>query len=104
MAACALSKLEPKSEMSVKLHSNIISGAIDGLVYARNGPRQQVYLFWSVDTFVSHIACDEPDCAKHAKLNALQLSSDEWNHIKLFLNLLGVSVTFCFHTCWFIHA
>jgi hypothetical protein len=28
--------------MSVKLHSNIISGATDGLVYARNGPLQQV--------------------------------------------------------------
>jgi hypothetical protein len=35
-------KLEPKSEMSVKLYSNIISGATDGLVYARNGPLQQV--------------------------------------------------------------
>jgi hypothetical protein len=28
----------------VKLHSNIISGATDGLVYARNGPLQQVAL------------------------------------------------------------
>jgi hypothetical protein len=42
MVACAVLKLEPKSEMSVKLHSNIISGATDGLVYARNGPLQQV--------------------------------------------------------------
>jgi hypothetical protein len=36
-------KSETKSKMSVKLHSNIISGATDGLVYARNGPLQQVY-------------------------------------------------------------
>jgi hypothetical protein len=42
MVACAVLKLEPKSEMSVKLHSNIISGATDGLVYARNGPLWQV--------------------------------------------------------------
>ena len=28
--------------MSVKLHSNLISGAADGLIYARNGPLQQV--------------------------------------------------------------
>jgi hypothetical protein len=34
MVACAVLKSEPKSEMSVKLHSNIISGATDGLVYA----------------------------------------------------------------------
>jgi hypothetical protein len=42
MVACAVLKLESKSEMSVKLHSNIISEATDGLVYARNGPLQQV--------------------------------------------------------------
>jgi hypothetical protein len=40
MVVCAVSKSEPKSEMSV--HSNIISGATDGLVYARNGPLRQV--------------------------------------------------------------
>ena len=57
-----------------------------------------------MDTFVSHMACDEPDHAKCAKLNALQLSGDEWNRIKLFLDLLGVHATFGLHTCWFIHA
>jgi hypothetical protein len=35
-------KSETKSKMSVKLHSNIVSGATDGLVFARNGPLQQV--------------------------------------------------------------
>jgi hypothetical protein len=48
-------------------------------------------LIKSVDTFVSHMAQDEPDCAKCAKLDALQLSDDEWERFQLFLSLLGVS-------------
>ena len=50
----------------------------------------------SVDSFVSHMACDEPDRLKEAKLNALQLSTDEWDHINLFLDLLVV-IIFCYH-------
>ena len=50
------------------------------------------------------MARDEPDRAKRAKLDALQLSGDEWNCVKLFLDLLGVHATFGLHTCWFIHA
>ena len=43
MTACnAVLKSELKSETSFKLCSNIISGATAGLVYARNGPLQQV--------------------------------------------------------------
>jgi hypothetical protein len=49
------------------------------------------HLFKAVDTFVSHMARDEPDHAKHAKLDALQLSNDEWERVQLFLSLLGVS-------------
>jgi hypothetical protein len=45
------------------------------------------------------MARDEPDRAKRAKLDALQLSGDEWNRVKLFLDLLGVRATFSLHTC-----
>ena len=37
------------------------------------------------------MARDEPDRAKRAKLDALQLSDDEWERVQLFLSLLGVS-------------
>jgi len=37
------------------------------------------------------MARDEPDRAKRAKLDALQLSDDEWKCVQLFLSLLGVS-------------
>ena len=47
-------------------------------------------LLQSVDTFVSHMARDEPDRAKRAKLDALQLFKDEWDRVKLFLDLLVV--------------
>lgn len=46
--------------------------------------------FQSVDTFVSHMARDEPDRVKRAKLDALQLSDEEWERVKLFLSLLKV--------------
>jgi hypothetical protein len=45
------------------------------------------------------MAHDEPDHAKRAKLDALQLSVDEWNHVKLFPDLLRVRATFGLHTC-----
>ena len=50
-----------------------------------------VNLFKAVDTFVSYMAREEPDRAKRAKLDALQLSNDEWQRVQLFLSLLGVS-------------
>ena len=34
----------------------------------------------------------EKECSKCAKIDALQLSSEEWNCVHLFLNLLSVSV------------
>lgn len=46
--------------------------------------------FQSVDTFVSHMARDESDRAKRAKLDALQLSDGEWERVNLFLSLLKV--------------
>jgi hypothetical protein len=46
--------------------------------------------FQSVDTFVSHMARDEPDRTKRAKLDDLQLSREEWDRVKLFLSLLKV--------------
>ena len=45
----------------------------------------------SVDTFVSHMARDESDRTKRAKLDALQLSDMEWDRANLFLSLLKVS-------------
>jgi len=36
------------------------------------------------------MARDEPDRAKRAKLDALQLSDEEWERVKLFLSLLKV--------------
>jgi hypothetical protein len=36
------------------------------------------------------MARDEPDRSKHAKLDALQLSKDEWDRVQLFLDLLVV--------------
>jgi hypothetical protein len=36
------------------------------------------------------MAHDEADRAKWAKLDALQLSEDEWERVKLFLDLLVV--------------
>ncbi|KAJ6593319.1 ribonuclease H-like domain-containing protein, partial [Mycena capillaripes] len=41
-----------------------------------------------VDQFVSEIAANERDCEKSDKLEALQLSADEWTRIDLFLNVL----------------
>ena len=37
------------------------------------------------------MARDELDHNKRAKLDALQLSDDEWEHVQLCLSLLGVS-------------
>ena len=37
------------------------------------------------------MAREELDRTKRAKLDALQLSDDEWEHVQLFLSLLGVS-------------
>jgi len=37
------------------------------------------------------MARDEPDRAKRVKLDALQLSDDEWERVQLFLSLFGVS-------------
>jgi hypothetical protein len=34
----------------------------------------------------------EKERSKHTKIDALQLSSEEWDHVHLFLNLLSVSV------------
>jgi hypothetical protein len=36
------------------------------------------------------MARDEPDRAKRAKLDALQLSDEEWERVILFLSLLKV--------------
>jgi hypothetical protein len=36
------------------------------------------------------MARDEPDRAKRAKLDALQLSDEEWERVNLFLSLLKV--------------
>jgi hypothetical protein len=41
------------------------------------------------------MARDEPDRAKRAKLDALQLSKDEWDRVKLFLDLLVVISVIC---------
>ena len=38
------------------------------------------------------MARDEPDRAKRAKLDALQLSKGEWDRVTLFLDLLVVRV------------
>jgi len=40
---------------------------------------------------VSYMARDENDHVKRSKLDALQLSKDEWDRVKLFLDLLVVS-------------
>jgi hypothetical protein len=61
------------------------------------------YLFQSVDTFVSHMARDEPDRSKRAKLDALQLSKDEWDRVKLFLDLLVVIVGHLSHMLLYLH-
>jgi len=42
------------------------------------------------------MARDEPDRSKRAKLDALQLSTDEWDHVNLFLDLLVV-IIFRYH-------
>jgi hypothetical protein len=43
-----------------------------------------------VDQFISEIAANERDREKSDKLEALQLTADEWNRIDLFLNVLQV--------------
>ena len=43
------------------------------------------------------MARDETDRVKRSKLDALQLSKDEWQRVELFLDLLVVSVMF---DCW----
>ena len=59
--------------------------------------------FQSVDTFVSHMARNEPDRTKRAKLDDLQLSREEWDRVKLFLSLLKVwSVRKSVHSCTLI--
>ena len=42
------------------------------------------------------MARDEPDCAKRAKLDALQLSDDKWERVTLFLSLLKVCLVYVF--------
>ena len=42
------------------------------------------------------MARDESDHAKHAKLDALQLSDKEWERVNLFLSLLKVGSIYKF--------
>jgi len=49
--------------------------------------------FQIVDIFVYEIGRDEKDLVKHHKINHLQLSSVEWEQVKLFNDLLAVH-------CW----
>jgi len=46
--------------------------------------------FQIVDIFVYEIGRDEKDLVKHHKINHLQLSSVEWEQVKLFNDLLAV--------------
>jgi len=49
-----------------------------------------LYILQAVDMFLYQMACDEPDQEKCAELDELQLSKDEWEHVKLLLDLLVV--------------
>jgi len=53
--------------------------------------------YWSIlqfmDTFVYKMGLAEKEHSKHAKIDALQLSSEEWDRVHLFLNLLSVSLS-----------
>ena len=52
--------------------------------------------YWSisqfVDIFVYEMGLAEKEHSKCAKIDALQLSSEEWDCVHLFLNLLSVSL------------
>ena len=43
-------------------------------------------------SFVYEMGLAEKEHSKHSSIDALQLSSEEWNCVYLFLNLLSVSV------------
>ncbi|OBZ73926.1 hypothetical protein A0H81_06552 [Grifola frondosa] len=42
-----------------------------------------------VNTFVYEIGCEEKNLVKRCKIDDLKLSKQEWDRVKLFLNLLG---------------
>ena len=48
-------------------------------------------MFQHVDAFVNAMARAEKDREKRLKLDNLQLTSSEWERVKLFLGLLSVS-------------
>lgn len=52
-----------------------------------------------VDTFIYELGKKEMNLTKRAKIDALKLESDEWDRIKLFVNLLAV----CFFIIIHIH-
>jgi hypothetical protein len=53
-----------------------------------------------VDTFVYELGKKEINLTKRAKIDALKLEPDEWERVKLFVNLLAVCPLIVIH----IHA
>ncbi|KAG2047244.1 hypothetical protein BDR06DRAFT_976901 [Suillus hirtellus] len=47
-----------------------------------------------VDTFVYELGKKETNLMKWAKIDALKLEPDEWEHVKLFVNLLVILMSF----------
>jgi hypothetical protein len=49
-----------------------------------------------VNAFIYAMALEENDTEKHRKLTELRLTSNEWEHVELFLGLLAVHDTYLF--------
>jgi hypothetical protein len=54
-----------------------------------------------INTFVYEIGRDEKDLGKREKIDNLRLDDEEWDELKLFNDLLAVSLTLfsprCYH-------
>lgn len=48
----------------------------------------------SIDTFVDELHWEETDAAKCDKIRALELDSDKWKCIDMFIGLLAVCVSY----------
>ena len=44
-----------------------------------------------MDTYIYELGEKEENLVKRKKIDALQLSSEEWEHVRMFCDLLGVS-------------
>jgi hypothetical protein len=48
-----------------------------------------------INTFIYEMGLKEPNLDKRKKIGELELRNNEWERVKLFLDLLAVSIILC---------